>query len=140
MRFDEHTKKASLVQHLLHYQIKPSSSVKDVHEAVGFYHDDLPNSSIVDEEYKRWKEKWVSIKLEERPQSLTEAMKQCCPQSLPNIFSLLKLLATLPLNSCTCERSASSMRRLYNYLRCTQTEDRLTSLTLVHANYDYDFN
>jgi len=139
-RFNEHTKKASLIQHLLPFKMRPSSSVEDIQEAVSLYHNDLPNSSIVDEEYQRWKGKWMTVSIEKRPQSLAEAMKQCCPQSLPNIFTLLKLFATLPLSSCSCERSASSLRRLNNYLRCTQTEERLSTLALIHANYDHPFD
>ena len=41
-----------------------------------------------------------------------------------------------PLSSCSCERSASALRRLNNYLRCLQTEERLSALALVHCNYE----
>ena len=40
-----------------------------------------------------------------------------------------------PIN-CSCERSASAHRRLHNYLRCTQTEERLSALALIHLNYE----
>jgi len=73
-RFNEDTKKASLVQHLLLSKMKPSSSVEDIQEVVDLYHDDLPNSSIVDEEYERWKTKLMSVGIEKRPQSISEAM------------------------------------------------------------------
>ena len=48
--------------------------------------------------------------------------------------SVLKLhvFATLPLSSCSCEQSASALRRLNNYLRCTQKEERLTAGTCAH--------
>jgi len=94
-------------------KIKPSSLARpDISDKTSFYEDDLPNSSIADEEYERRKGKWVSVNLEKQPKSLAEAMKHCCPLSLSNIFTLLKLFATLPLSSFTCERSASSLRRL----------------------------
>jgi len=48
----EHTKKASLAEHLLPYKMKLSSSIRDISEAISFYEDDLPNSSIADEEYE----------------------------------------------------------------------------------------
>jgi len=60
LRFNEHTKNASLVEHLLPFKMEHSSSIKDISEAISF--DDLPNSSIADEEYERWKGKWVSVK------------------------------------------------------------------------------
>ena len=82
----------------------------------------------------------MTVNVEKIPQSLAETIKQFCPQTLPNIFTLLKLSATLPLSSCSCERSASSLRSLNNYLRCTQTEERLSTLALIHANCDYPFD
>ena len=89
LRFDEHTKKAALVQHLLPVRIRSSSSVQDIEQAVAFYGDDLPNRNIVDEEYERWKAKWISIPSQDRPQSLSDSLRQCCSTSLPNIFTLL---------------------------------------------------
>ena len=50
----------------------------------------------------------------------------------PNFFKLLQLVITLPVSSATCERSFSAMRRVRNYLRSTMTEDRFTSLSLLH--------
>ena len=41
----------------------------------------------------------------------------------------------LPLSSCFCERSASTLRCLNNYLRCTQKEERLSALGLIHTHY-----
>ena len=130
-RFDEHTKKAALVQHLLPVRICSTSSVQDIDQAVAFYGNDLPNKSIIDEEYERWKGKWIMIAPQDRPQNLSDSLKQCCSHSLPNIFTLLKLFATLPLSSCSCERSASAMRRLNNYLRCSQSEERLSALVVI---------
>ena len=101
-----------------------------------FYADDLPNASIIDEKFHLWKSRWLSVPQKDKPQTLSESLRQCCPQSLPNIFVLLKLFATLPLSSCSCERSASALRRLNNYLRCTQTEERLSALALIHSNYE----
>ena len=130
-RFDVHTKRAASLQGLLPTKITADSSVCDIQEAVTFYTDDLPHASIIDEEFHIWKSRWLSVPPKDRPQTLSESLRQCCPQSLPNIFVLLKLFATLPLSSCSCERSASALRRLNNYLRCTQTEERLTALALI---------
>ena len=78
----------------------------------------------------------VEVEVENRPASLKDALMKCCSSSLPNIYTLLKLFATIPLSSCSCERSASALRRLNNYLRCSQTEQRLSALALIHTNYD----
>ena len=72
-RFDEHTKKAALVQHLLPARIKSASSAQDIMQAVTVYGDDLPNKDIVDEEYARWKAKWIEVPLKHRPHTLSDS-------------------------------------------------------------------
>ena len=124
-RFTNHTKQAATLQRLLPHNITPSSSLlSSMNEAISFYCDDLPNANIVDEELCRWKSKWLLVPREDRPKTLTESMKNCCSKTFPNIFTLLHF-STLPLSSCSCERSGSALKRLNNYLRCTQTEQRL---------------
>jgi len=85
-RFDE---KAALAQHLLPARIKSTSSAQDIMQAVTVYGDDLPNKDIIDEEYACWKTKWIEIPLKNRPKILSDSLKHCCQQSLPNIFTLL---------------------------------------------------
>ena len=52
----------------------------------------LPNKDMVDEEYARWKAKWIEVPLKHRPHTFSDSLKHCCQQSLPNIFTLLKTL------------------------------------------------
>ena len=118
-RFTNHSKQAASLQDLP-VNITEGTSTSSMKDAIDFYSDDLPNSDIIDEEFSRWKCKWLCVPLKDRPETLAESLKQCCQQTLPNIFTLLKLFATLPLSSCSCERSASALRRLHGYLRCTQ--------------------
>ena len=136
-RFDTHMKQVSALQSLLPVKINPTSSAECIAAAIDFYFDDLPNPSVVDEEFEVWKLKWLPIPLQQRPQTLSELLEKCSSASFPNIFTLLKLFATLPLTSCSCERSASALKRLNNYMRCTQSEDRLSALALIHCNYDF---
>ena len=91
--------------------ITVNTSIVDLNEAIVFYSDDLPNPNILDEELCRWKTKWLAVKLQDRPETISDTLKQCCSTSLPNIFTLLKLFGTIPLSSCSCERSASALRR-----------------------------
>ena len=102
-RFDKHAKQADSLQSLLPSFISESSSPSDIQEAVEFYSDDLPNAGILDEEFYRWKRKWLSIPSHDRPHLLHEALQQCSQHGLPNMFILLKLFATIPLSSCSCE-------------------------------------
>ena len=98
--------------------------------------DDLPNPDIFDEEFYIWKCRWLSVPIQNRPHSISETLKVCMPVSVPNIFTLLRLFATF--HWASCERSASSLRRLNQYLRCTQSEERLSALALIHSNYDVE--
>ena len=101
-----------------------------------YYSVALLNVSIPDEELHRWKSMWLEISLNDLPQSLTESLKSYRPDTLPNINELLKIFPTLPYSSCSCERSASTLRRLNYYLRSTQTEDRLSALALINIHYE----
>lgn len=134
--FSAHVKQSASVQKLLPVNIESASTIDGFNQALFFYKDDLPNSDLVDEEFHLWKSRWLAVSKEERPLSISKAMQQCSPTKMPNIYTLLKLFATLSLSSCSCERSASTLRRLNTYLRCTQTEHRLTALALIHCNYN----
>ena len=131
-RFTDHSKKAASI---VPKNITANSSFTKIEETVEFYIDDLPDPAIMDEEFCRWKSKWLAISKENRPDTKAKSLKQCPKTGLPNIFTLLQLFATLPLSSCSCERSGSALKRLNTYLRCTQTEERLSALALIHINY-----
>ena len=133
-RFDAHMKQAAGIQRLIPTNITEELATCNIREAVNFYKDDLQNPDVIDEELHRWKLKWLAMSFADRPQTLSSTLKES--GSFPNIFTLLKLFAMLPLTSCSCERSASALCRLNNYMRCSQTEQRLTSLALIHSNYD----
>jgi hypothetical protein len=45
-------------------------------------------------------------------------------------------MATLPVTTCSSERSFSSLRRLKTYLRNTIGEDRLNGLALLNIHRD----
>ena len=72
--------------------------------------------------------------------SCASALKACDPDDFPNLYMLLKIAATLPVTTCECECSISTMRRLNNYMRCTMGESRLSALALMHIKYDMPVN
>lgn len=49
-----------------------------------------------------------------------------------------KILATLPVTTCTAERSFSTLRRLKTYLRSTMGDLRCTGLALLNIHRDID--
>ena len=68
--------------------------------------------------------------------SCAASLKACDLDDFPNLYILLKIAATLPVTSCECERSISTMKRLNNYMRCTISESRISSLALMHITFD----
>ena len=73
---------------------------------------------------------------EKRPCSPAKAIKECDATDFPNISDLLTIACTMPVTSCECERSASALRRLDNYMRASMGKDRLSHLALLHIHYD----
>ena len=73
---------------------------------------------------------------EKRPCSPAKAIKECDAIDFPNISVLLTIACTIPVTSCECERSASALRRLNNYMRASMAKDRLSHLALLHIHYD----
>lgn len=112
----------------------------DLQELVQLYESDLPSPELVEQEVVRWKHKYRSLSEEERPDTCAKAMRECDPIFFPNIAVLLQIACTIPVTSCECERSASVIRRLNNFMRSAMTENRLTSLALIHNHYDTAIN
>ena len=48
-----------------------------------------------------------------------------------NIKVILRILGTLPITSCECERSISTLRNLKNYQRSTMAEEQLNGLAMM---------
>lgn len=50
----------------------------------------------------------------------------------------LKLVGTLPVTTCECERSFSSLRHIKTWDRSTMTNDRLNGLALLYIHREID--
>ena len=59
-----------------------------------------------------------------------------CPRQQNILPEHLILLLTLPVGSCSCERSFSALRRLKMWCRNTITEERLDAVTIGHINQE----
>jgi hypothetical protein len=53
---------------------------------------------------------------------------------LPELACFLRLFLTIPVTSCTAERSFSALRRLKTFLRSTLTQRRLNHVALLHCH------
>ncbi|GBO00546.1 hypothetical protein AVEN_210133-1 [Araneus ventricosus] len=82
------------------------------------------------------RDKWSKEKSENLPKTAISSLEKCDKTSFPNIYTLLKLLAVLPVSVATVERSFSSLRRLKTYLRNTTSESRLNGLILLSIHRD----
>lgn len=52
---------------------------------------------------------------------------------LPEFYKFLKMVNTIPVTSCTSERSFSCLRRLKTYLRTTMLQKRLNNIAILHS-------
>ncbi|XP_067030617.1 52 kDa repressor of the inhibitor of the protein kinase-like [Acropora muricata] len=104
-------------------------------EIINSYKDDLPSPELLRQELLRFQIRYSSKPKEDRPNTAAKALKSCDDDLFPNIYALLKICATIPATSCECERSASSLRRLYTYNRACMSQERLSSLALMHIHY-----
>ena len=108
----------------------------DLQTAVSMYNEDLPSPELFEMELKRWKNKYTLKPADQRPSSPALAIKECDRDMFPNIYILLQITCTIPVTSCECERSASGLRRLNNYMRALMGKNRLSNLALLHIHYD----
>ncbi|CAN8016742.1 unnamed protein product [Ixodes persulcatus] len=81
-----------------------------------------------------WKAKWQRATEERLPRYATDALLRCEESFFPNIHTLLKIMATLPVTTATAERSFSALRRLKTYLRNRTAEDRLNELAVMSVH------
>ncbi|MGH0120275.1 UNVERIFIED_CONTAM: hypothetical protein FKN15_060683 [Acipenser sinensis] len=52
----------------------------------------------------------------------------------PELFKLIRLVLTIPVTTCTSERSFSALCRLKTFLRSTMTQARLNSIAVLHIH------
>ena len=67
-----------------------------------------------------------------KPQTLVETFDQANYNSNPEYNVALITLLTYPVSICTAERSFSGMKRLLTPLRRAMTDERLSSLAILH--------
>ena len=107
------------------------------------YGDDLPHRCSLQSEVHTWYLKWKRQEEEHGKQSLPTTVFFTLPHAsslFPNIKVLLLILCSLPVTSCSAERSFSGLKRIKTALRSTMNNERLTSLTLLHLHRDIDIN
>lgn len=59
---------------------------------------------------------------------------------VPEVVKLIKIMLTVPVSSCTAERSFSALRRLKTFLRSTMTQTRLNDVALLNVHKQEEIN
>ena len=85
---------------------------------VHFYESDLPNPLALDSELELWENYWINF-TGSRPETVAQTLKQVNLKLFANLEIVLRILATIPVTSCECERTFSALRRLKDYSRST---------------------
>ena len=50
---------------------------------------------------------------------------------VPTLRPVIQVALTIPVSSCSCERSFNALRRLHNWLRSTMKQDRLNDMAVM---------
>lgn len=111
-----------------------------VHIFLCVYHDKFrkTDENVVKKEALLWQQKWISAN--DTPNCFIEALNFCNRAIFPNIHTLLKICATIPVTTATAERSFSTLKRLKTYLRNTISEERLNGLAQMNIHREIDIN
>ena len=117
------------------------ASWKDnVREFCDYYRRDIPNVAGLEAELVMWERLWIDRQnrgvAADIPDRVSEALAVVDQQAFCNIYTILQLLATVPISSATCERSISTLRYIRTYLRNNMTQDRLNGLALMYVHRD----
>ena len=97
-----------------------------------FLFEDFPNFTGLTEELDLWYKFWDKIKYKnDLPDSISATLKKVDALAFPNIYLAFKLLGTLPITTCECERSFSFLRSIKTWDRSTMTNGRLNGLAFL---------
>lgn len=100
-----------------------------------FYIDDLPNPLALDAELLLWERYWQYLP-GPHPSNIATTLKAVRIDGFENIKIVLRILGTLPITSCECERSFSVLRNLKNYQRSTMVNERLNGLAMMKIHQE----
>lgn len=66
--------------------------------------------------------------------SFINSHSESTKEMISEVIKFLKIVLTIPVSTCTAERSFSALRRIKTYLRSTMTQQRLNDHMVVHVN------
>ncbi|XP_068734712.1 52 kDa repressor of the inhibitor of the protein kinase-like [Montipora capricornis] len=93
--------------------------------------EDLPMPQSFEREVIRWK---FAQQDNDSITSLAESVASCDERLYSNISTIFQLLPTLPVRTCSCERSFSALRRLKTWCRSSMGSNRLNGVALAYVH------
>ena len=133
----ESSSKIVQLMQLLLAEVCTLSSISDLTYAlrciIDYYDSDLSSRISIEPEIERWVHKW-SLEPEAAKECDTpeKALRLCDPDFFPNVRTMFKVMATLLVTSCECERSISLLKHVKTSLRSSMGQDRLNGLALLY--------
>ena len=103
---------------------------------VELYESDLPSPECIESELHCWQLKWQKQLKEHGEASLPSSPSLKVSSMFPNINTLIRIFCTLPVTTCSAERSFSGLKRIKTPFRSTMTTTRLSGLSLLHIHRD----
>uniref|UniRef100_A0AAZ1XXH4 HAT C-terminal dimerisation domain-containing protein n=1 Tax=Oreochromis aureus TaxID=47969 RepID=A0AAZ1XXH4_OREAU len=70
------------------------------------------------------------------PKDMSESRRLSTDNMFPSLTPAIQVVLTMPVDSCSCERSFSALRRLHSWLRQTMGQKRLHSLAVMSIEKD----
>ena len=98
----------------------------------------LPEPLCLESELTLWERHWKTVDQNKSgpiPKTVAEVLKDMDQSMYQNIAAAMRVMATMPVTTCECERSVSTMHRLKTYMRSTMGQTRLTGLALLCTHY-----
>lgn len=99
-----------------------------------YYNNNCSDSALL-AEYRLWCQDIKDLKLA-KITGLIEVLDSCNRKHFPNIYRLLKIFASMPITTCTVERTFSTLKRVKTVPRNKISDEKLSDSVLiaVHSN------
>lgn len=122
--------------------LAPDEAQEKLTSLINLYKDDLPSPGSVKSEVHCWRVKWKAeldvAGPDNLPKTPSAALAYASKHLFPNVRTLITILCTLPVTTCSSERSNSTLKLVKNRLRSTMENDRLTGLMLMSVHRDIE--
>lgn len=132
-RFPQELKNALLGFHLMPEHLH-SLTEEEENDIMKEFQEDLPAPQSFLQELHRWKQSTSNMEPGVN-RDISELLSTLATRDYyPNVHAVLSLLLTLPVGSCSCERSFSALRLLKTWTRTSIRETRLNGLALTYVH------